>query len=27
MILSILGNSICLAMNDFEDENNLTLWN
>lgn len=27
MILSILGNSICLAMNDFEDDNNLTLWN
>lgn len=27
MILSIAGNSICLAMNDYSDEENITRWN
>jgi len=27
MILSILGNSICLAMTDYTDPDNLSEWN
>jgi voltage-dependent calcium channel L type alpha-1D len=27
MILSIIGNSICLALTDYSDEDNLTIWN
>jgi hypothetical protein len=27
MILSILGNSVCLALNDYTDDNNETGWN
>lgn len=27
MILSIAGNSVCLAITDYSDPDNLTLWN